>query len=84
MLIIDLPGEPAPRKLGESLTVLREDEAPMNASDVSGIIKGVNEGFERRLRRLRILVHPDSAPVSKDGRELLKSSLRQALRERFH
>jgi HD superfamily phosphohydrolase len=80
-VLIDLPSEASGRKLGEDLIVVRDDNTTNGAQDVSGIIKGINDSFWRRLRRLRVVVHPDARPGSEASRLKLEQRIGEILQQ---
>jgi len=58
-IIVDFPIEPGSTKMGQDVTVRLGKEDFKSLFDVSGVINGVNNSFERQLSRFRVFIHPD-------------------------
>lgn len=81
LVLVDLPTEPGGgNKLGADMLGVLEDGRSALLTDLSGIINGVNDGFEGYLRRFRVFVHPmlvpREAPSSKELRDTIGTFIR--------
>ena len=75
-VLIDLPNEPGTNKLGKDIVVIYpETDGSRGLAAVSGIVRGVNEGFENHLRRLRVFVHPILSPREKEKQHNIKHDI---------
>ena len=61
-VIVDYPIEPNNTKLGSDVNVRIAENKFRPMHEVSGVIKGVNESFEKQLSRFNVFIHPDLAP----------------------
>jgi len=76
IVLLDLPREPGNNKLGDDIVVSQNNGTePRGLSEVSGIVKGVNESFENHLRRLRIFVHPTYLPRDKSKKDVVRADI---------
>lgn len=78
-LLVDLPQEPRANKLGEDIMVVgRNNENIVGLTDISGIVKGVNDSFDKHLRRLRVFIHPNLIhDEMKNSDEIKKEKLKR-------
>lgn len=79
-IIIDMPVEPGNRKLGEDISV-RSHEGPslVGLETLSGIVDGVNRGFERHLQRVRIFINPRTLEDLGNNRDTAVREIEQLL-----
>lgn len=56
-ILIDIPNERID-KIGEDITVIKNDGKPVMISELSGLIKGINDTFDKNLKFLRIYLNP--------------------------
>ena len=56
-IIIDIPDEKH-KKLGEDLTVIKNDGNPTLIGKVSGLIEGISKTFDDNLKFLRVYLNP--------------------------
>jgi HD superfamily phosphohydrolase len=85
-VMIDLPKERAPRKLGEDIYVVsrerkskidrlsreqRTETQIKSLTNVSRIVEGILRSYDEQLRRLRVFVHP-AIDISKENENLEK------------
>lgn len=79
-ILIDIPNEKID-KIGEDITVVKNDGKAVNISELSGLIKGINETFDQNLKFLRIYLNPiykeqlKAKNKRKEINELVKSFL---------
>jgi len=79
-VLVDLPREPGKSKLGEDiLVVIPENGDARGLLDVSGIVKGVNEGFEKHLRKFRVFIHPVLSPRDREERKRIRREIQEYL-----
>jgi len=83
-VLIDLPVEPGlSKKLGEDINVLTHTGTMKATNQLSSIVKGVQEGFNLHLQRLRIFVHPETWKAldkDHDMKQDVEESIRGVLR----
>lgn len=77
-LLVDFPVEPGSIKLGDDVAVRFSEKEFKNLTEVSSIIKGVNQSFRDQLCRFRVFLHPDCLP-EKDERPNLRKVIKEAV-----
>jgi HD superfamily phosphohydrolase len=78
-VLLDLPVEYGPKKLGEDVNILNYRGEPRALTKVSGIVEGVQKGFTEHLQRLRVFVHPDSWAELEHKRKDVKDAVGETL-----
>lgn len=79
-LLIDLPQEPGPTKLGDDIMVLNRGRYVGGLKGISGIVRGVNNSFNEHLRRLRVFLHPELMPIGDEHKSRLEQAITDYLR----
>lgn len=77
-VLVDMPYEPGRPKLGEDINVIRFDNTTECLNTISGIVKGVNDSF-KKLRHVRIFVHPQIYAEDKEERLKLGKAIENYL-----
>lgn len=79
-VLVDMPIETRNKKLGEDITVVDFDGGePVGLKAVSGIVEGVNVGFDRTLQRARVFINPRTWDELGDRRPQVGSEMLEIL-----
>lgn len=79
-IIIDIPID-SNRKMGDDINVRKYDGSSVRITEVSGIIKGINDYFDSHLQWLRIFIHPiykdliKQQKIQKEANSIIKEFL---------
>lgn len=76
-LLIDIPNE-STMKMGEDINVIKYDGSIAKLQEVSGMAKGIIEGFDLHLQWLRIYIHPEYKDKIK-GTQNIKENLHKCI-----
>lgn len=78
-VLLDLPMEYGPRKLGEDLNIETHNGEAIAVTKLSGIIEGAQKGFTQHIQRLRVFVHPDTYALFNTNLDQLVKEVREFL-----